>query len=36
MKKRIGPSTRFYIYNFGWPRTWSDLPGCNKFSSCYI
>jgi len=26
-KKRIGPSTRFYDNNFGWPRTWFDLPG---------
>jgi len=26
-EKRIGPSTRFYVHNFGQPRTQSDLLG---------
>ena len=26
MKKQIGPSTRFFVHNFGRLRTWSDLP----------
>jgi len=26
-KKWIRPSTRYYVHDFGWPRTRSDLPG---------
>jgi len=31
-KKRIGPSTRFYVHNFGRPRTWFDLPGASRLA----
>jgi len=30
MKKRIGPSTPFFVHNFGRPRARSDLPGHSR------
>jgi len=35
-KNRIGPSTPFYIHNFGRPRTRSDLPGHSCAVTCRL
>jgi len=35
-EKRIGPSTRFYVHNFGRPRTPFDLPGGRARTGAYF